>query len=179
MSVSILYIKRWLKVLKEIFYDNLNNFQWSSIAAIASLLSLCTSGISVYINVKQSNKNRKSTTLVKLHIEQLEKVRDIAMKIDSKINSYINKKNNIGRGVKNIAKNDSIKTDLDNMLNELLAMLYQDTKHANEFRTICSLKQLWLMDLNNTATLTEINLTLKLALDKYTKCEHKKIEKSI
>lgn len=164
--------------MREIFFDNLNNFQWSSIAAIASILALVTSILSIYVTKIENNKNRKSTTHVKLRIEELKEIREIAMELDSKINSYINQRSK-EIGVKSVSTTDTIVIILDSYLNKLQAMLYRESKHVSDFSIVISLNQLRLLNPKNTIQLTEISISMKKAINEYSRQELLEIEKHI
>ncbi|WP_068676054.1 hypothetical protein [Oceanobacillus sp. Castelsardo] len=162
-----------------IFFDQNHHFQWASIAAIISFLALCTTSVSVFLTYRQGKKNRKSTTLVNLRIEELKELREEAASLKLVINTFLNKRELELPVCETIKKTDPILNELHDQLNKMSSKLYRETYHAIELGNCISLYQMKLMDTEKVGLLTDLLVDVDEAIRKYSKIEYEEIEKQI
>lgn len=168
----------------DIFFDKNGVFQWASIAAIVSFLAFLSSIISIGVTSMQGKKNRRSTTLVTLRIQELKDLREQGAATILLIRSYVEEKNvRLNPSNANILNTDPIIHELSMHLNKLYSKVYRYTfdgsEHGSKLLTIIALKQLMLLNIDNIKQLGEIEITLYKALDEYSAAEYHEIQKML
>ncbi|MCU4812780.1 hypothetical protein OCF19_21855 [Bacillus cereus] len=165
-----------------IFFDQNNNFQWTSIAAIASFLAFFSSLIAIVVTSIQGKKNRKSTTIVNLRIQELKDLREQGAALVLLIRDYINERKVISNpGNTTIINTDPIINELDRKLSKLYSKVYRYTfegsAHGSELLTNIYMYKFLLFNLNSLQQLAEIEIKLHSAIEKYSRDEYKEINK--
>ncbi|PEK39293.1 hypothetical protein CN586_28875 [Bacillus toyonensis] len=168
----------------DIFFDKNGVFQWASIAAMVSFLAFVSSLISIGVTSMQGKKNRRSTTLVTLRIQELKDLREQGVATILLIRSYLNEKNvRLNPSNANILKTDPIINELSIHLSKLYSKVYRYTfdgsEHGSELLITIGLNQLVLLNLNTTQQLVEIDIKLYDALDTYSGVEYQEIKKML
>ncbi|WP_312753737.1 hypothetical protein [Rummeliibacillus suwonensis] len=166
-------------ILSNILFDVNGNFQWASVAAIISFLTFCSTLVSLIFTHKQAKQNRKSTTLVKLRLEELKELKELAVTSISLIDSFIHDKNAGVRGNKPMSNSDPIISELNTNFIKLQSILHRRTEHGSELSIAISTCQLKLMMLEDTMGLTDIGIILDQAIEDYWVKEWNEIEKKI
>ncbi|PAF21400.1 hypothetical protein CHH49_10900 [Terribacillus saccharophilus] len=154
----------------EIFLDS--TFQWAGVAAIISFLAACLNGISIYIHHLQGIKNRKTSTLLSLRIEDLKEVRKESIICLSIIKGYLK----YDHQPKELTKDDSIVREIIDHLASLESKLYLHSIHSSSFSTLINTCQIKLLMIKTTEELTEVLIDLQTALQEYSESEYKEIE---
>lgn len=162
------------------FFDQNNNFQWASIAAIISFLALCSTSISIYLTNVQGKKNRKSNTLINLRIEEFKELKMESNDLLSIINNYINDRNfrNV-IGVKSISPEDPIKKELSLHFNKIKGKLYREDLYQGDFSIAISTCLIKLLHITNTEELTDIMLIFMQAQKEYFQREYNDIDNKL
>ncbi|GEL05487.1 hypothetical protein [Rummeliibacillus stabekisii] len=162
------------------FFDQNNNFQWASIAAIISFLALCSTSISIYLTNVQGKKNRKSNTLINLRIEEFKELKMESNDLVSIINNYINDRNfrNV-IGVKSISPEDPIKKELSLHFNKIEGKLYRKDLYQGDFSIAISTCLIKLLHLTNTQELTDIMVIFMQAQKEYFQREYNDIDNKL
>lgn len=161
--------------MKEMFFDNLGNFQWVSIAAMISSLALLTSLISIYITIKQGEKNRKTSSLAALRIDELKEVRENVSEIVNSLHNlqymedFANKKQNMVK----IPEKFTIHK------NKIYALLYREEKHSKEFIQELSLFEKKIITTEHMLGLPNLLDDFDAAAKDYSKKEYIEIENYI
>ncbi|MGR5987195.1 hypothetical protein ACT7CT_09115 [Bacillus sanguinis] len=127
----------------------------------------------------QGTKNRKSTTLVNLRIQELKEIREEGGTLISLIKNFMNEKKmrmNADSGILNI---DPIINQLDMQLNRISSKLYRHTSQNLELQVKISYNQLLVLNLNHTDQLIEIQINIEQALGEYSRIEYAEIEQSL
>ncbi|MBJ8078784.1 hypothetical protein JDS92_26035 [Bacillus cereus group sp. N12] len=164
----------------DIFFDKTGVFQWASIAAIASLLAFISSLVSLAVTSMQAKKNRKSTTLVNLRLQELKDLREEGAALLSLINAFLNKRNvKLNPNNKMISKTDPLINKLDMHLNKLSSKLYLHTSQSLNLASEIALNQLLVFNLKDINELVEIKINIDEALDTYSRTEYEEIEKNL
>lgn len=114
----------------DIFFDQNSNFQWSSIAAFISFLAFCTSIVSIRMTKNQGTKNRKSSTLAILRIEELKEVRLKTAEINTLIRSLIEEGEKF-KGTNQIGT--ETKNEIRSRIDVIISLLYRTTPHGEKF----------------------------------------------
>lgn len=161
-----------------LLWDSENNFEWASIAAIVSIFTLILSVYSIRVTQNQGNKNRKSTTLAQLRVEQLKEVR-------KNVSGLINSLHQLDYLVSIMKQRGSSVNEAmipERFIfhkNELFALLYQDNEHTKSL-----IKELSEFEnkLIKNKEFMEIPLLIQKfddATKEYSRTEYKEIEKYI
>lgn len=166
-------------VLLNILFDTNGNFQWAGVAAIVSFLAFCSTIVSMIFTQHQAKKNRKSSTLVRIRLEELKELREEVISSISLIDAFIEEKNSDVSGNKNILPTDSINVKLSEKLSKIQSILYRRTLHGASFQVEVSACQIKLNMVEDTLGLVEIKIELDQAINKYSVIEWNEIEKSI
>ncbi|MED3355619.1 hypothetical protein [Bacillus thuringiensis] len=168
----------------DIFFDKNGVFQWASIAAIVSFLAFVSSLISIGVTSMQGKKNRRSTTLVTLRIQDLKDLREQAVATILLIRSYVEEKDvKSNPSNENILNTDPIIRELNMHLNKLFSKVYRYTfdgsGHGSKLMTIIATNQIMLLNLDNIKQLVDIEIQLYKALDEYSAAEYQEIQKML
>ncbi|AEB29599.1 hypothetical protein CAR_c09060 [Carnobacterium sp. 17-4] len=162
-------------MIEKIFFDNLGNFQWASIAAMISSLAFVTSLISISITIKQGEKNRKTSSLAALRIDELKEVRKNVSEIVNSLHNlqymedFANKRQNMVK----IPEKFTIHK------NEIYALLYREEKHSKEFIQALILFEGNIINTENMLELPNLLDDFDAAAKDYSKKEYKEIENYI
>ncbi|MYL56348.1 hypothetical protein GLW20_02385 [Virgibacillus halodenitrificans] len=155
----------------DIFFDQNNNFQWASIAAIVSFFALCSTTISIFITQSQAKKHRKSSTLISLRIEELKEVRKEVSTIMSTVGNL--------RSVTEKSQYEEIIKIYVEHQNILFSILYRDNQHTEEFIEKIYQRDSEVLKLENKYDIGDWVQEFEFAAKKYSKIEYKEIEKHI
>lgn len=164
----------------DVFFDTDGVFQWASIAAIVSFIALCSTIVSIVLTHRQSAKNRKSSTLVNLRIEELKDLREEASKLISLINKFLKERSTInGSGVTAISNRDPLIKKMDEHFDKIYAKLYRETNHGTTLSLVIATNKARLLTLTSTQILVDISIELDKSFKAYSKIEYANIEKYI
>lgn len=163
-------------MLREIFFDQNNTFQWVSIAAITSVCAFISTAISIYLTQRQGNRNRKSTTLVHLRIDDLKEIRAEAISAISMVRGYIKKEQNQQQNTEIIIPTDPISIKLDTHLTMVQSKLYRESPQSRDISMAISMIQLRILKPFEKKELVHVQLQLQKAIDVYSKAEYNDIE---
>lgn len=156
----------------DIFFDKNSVFQWASIAAIVSFLAFVVTLLSLLVTWVQGKKNRKSTTLVNLRLEELKDLRKEGASIISLIDKILNER----AKEKEILKTDPIINELDTSFNKLYSYLYRHTIHAVKLDLKITQCKMQLLSLKESHSLIDMRFDLEEAIKEYSRIEYEEIE---
>ncbi|UBR28722.1 hypothetical protein LCG60_19080 [Bacillus sp. SD-4] len=165
----------------DIFFDKNGVFQWASIAAIVSGLALLSTIISIVLTQYQAKKNRKSSTLVSLRIEELKDVRKESGVVISTARAFAEKYKFEEVNIDDLEKhrNDPKVNEYSKQLSVLFSILYRNTPHAEKFIEKIEELDLELLKLKTVYELADWAQEFEFAVKEYSRIEYEEIEESI
>ncbi|MDR4442203.1 hypothetical protein [Bacillus cereus] len=165
----------------EIFFDKNGVFQWASIAAIVSGVALVSTIISIILTQYQAKKNRKSSTLVSLRIEELKDVRKESGLAISTARAFVEeyKYNEIHIADLNSFRDDPKLKEYIKQLSVLFSILYRNTPHTEKFIEKIEELDMKLLQLKSVFELGDWSQEFEFAVKEYSRIEYEEIEESI
>ncbi|MED0990287.1 hypothetical protein [Bacillus nitratireducens] len=165
----------------DIFFDKNGVFQWASIAAIVSGLALVSTIISIILTQYQAKKNRKSSTLVSLRIEELKDVRKESGLAISTARAFVEeyKYSEIHIADLNSFRDDRKLKEYIKQLSVLFSILYRNTPHTEKFIEKIEELDMELLKLRTVNELADWAQEFEFAVKEYSRIEYEEIEESI
>lgn len=163
------------------FFDENGVFQWASIAAIVSGLALVSTIISIIFTQYQAKKNRKSSTLVSLRIEELKDVRKESGLAISTARAFVLKYKfeEIHIDDLNKFRDDPKLKEYSKQLSVLFSILYRNAPHTEKFIEKMEELDMELLQLKSVYELGDWCQEFEFAVKEYSRIEYEEIEDSI